>query len=298
MPVYLDYNATTPLLPAARDAWLACQEANWANGSSTHIFGQQARHTFDSAKKTIATLISCKPHELILCGGGSEANALAIYGVLHLAGTDKEILCGAADHSSILRNADAHGMLVKIAVDSNACIDLDALSTALHIDTAMVCFQFANNELGTLQDIPSLTKIIRTQSPHAHIHVDACQGTGKYVIACDQLDIDSLCFTGHKFGAPKGNGILYLRSGAKLTPLIQGGQQQQDRRSGTEDVAAICALAAALKESLAHCETESQRQRDILQACWQDIQKELPLAQWLAYDAVRLPGTMSLAYPG
>ncbi len=283
--VYLDWNATAPLRPSARDAWLAAHEHAWANPSSIHGPGQQARGALDEAKRTIARLLGAKAHELVFTSGGTEANALA------LAQATGSVAASAIDHSSVLRNAPGAHLL---AVDGAGRMQLAGLPA----DVALVAFQLANNELGTLQDVAALVAGIRAHAPQAHLLLDACQGTGKAPLALNTLGIDYASITGHKFGAPKGIGLLYVRSGLRLTPLLRGGRQQQDRRSGTEDAALVMAFAAALTDACSGQAQEAQRQREILSACFARIQARLPAARWLAHDAPRLANTLSLAYAG
>jgi cysteine desulfurase len=300
--IYLDWNATAPLNPAARAAWLAAQESGWGNPSSVHAVGQSARHFIDQAKAACAKLLGCKAHELIVTSGGTEANALAIHAATG-GGTQRVaeaplIIASAIDHSSVLRNAEQQGRLVKLPVDQHGRLSPVALSDAVSASPALVCLQFANNELGTRQDIAALVSAVRSVSPATRILLDCAQGAGKALIDLRALDIDFASVAGHKFGAPKGVGLLYVRNGIRVEPLITGGRQQQDRRSGTEDAAGISALSAALSDALAHRESEDLRQRMLLESTFTRIVRDLPQARWLAREADRLPNTLSLAHPG
>ena len=283
--VYLDWNATAPLREVARNAWLAAYDSAWANPSSIHGLGQQSRCLLDDAKRKIGHIIGAKPHEIVFTSGGTEANALAI------AQVRGKISVSAIDHSSILRNAPQAELL---SVDGNGRVRLTGLAS----DSVLVAFQFANNELGTMQDVPTLVADIRAQAPQAQILLDACQGAGKAPLHLNNLGVDYASIAGHKFGAPKGCGVLYVRSGLRLTPLFRGGRQQQDRRSGTEDAAQAAAFAAALSESHAQHAHEAERQRELLTSCFALIQTHLPAARWLAREVPRLANTMSLAHPG
>jgi cysteine desulfurase len=296
-PIYLDYNATAPLLPAARDAWLAAQAEGWANPSSVHGFGQLARHRLDQAKGALARLLGCRAGELVVTSGGTEANALAIH-----AGTTAapggELLVSAIDHSSVLRNAQRSGASLRLLpVDGCGRLAPATVAAALGPATRMVCVQFANNELGTRQDIAGIVTTVRAAGP-ALVLMDACQGAGKSPFDLHALGVDFAAIAGHKFGAPKGVGLLYVRNGVRLEALLAGGRQQQGRRSGTEDAAAVCALAAALEHAVAHADSEGRRQAGLLEACWRRLLAVLPAVRWLAREAERLPNTMSLAYPG
>ena len=286
--IYLDWNASAPLAAPAKAVWLAVQEQSWGNPSSVHAIGQRARHTADVAKATTARLLGCKPHELIATSGGTEANALAI----HAAGPGP-IVCTAICHSSVLRNAEQAGPVVRSPVDGTGRVQLIVAP-----DTRLVCFQLANNELGTLQDVPALVAQVRASAPGAWIHLDACQGAGKIPCTFAAWGVDSVALTGHKIGAPVGIGLLYVRSGHKVVPLLRGGRQQQDRRSGTEDAAGLAALAAALTAAVEHQASESLRQGTLLAEAFARIQAARPRAVWLGQDAPRLANTLALGLPG
>lgn len=285
MATYLDWNATAPLRACARTAWLQAQDEAWANPGSIHGDGQRARLVLDEAKRSLARLLGAKPHELVISSGGTEANSLA------LAQASGPIAVTAVDHSSILRAApDA----LRLPVDTDGRASLDGLPA----DAALVAFQFANNETGVLQDVPTLVAAIRARATVARIHLDACQGAGKAPLDLGRLGIDTASIAGHKFGAPKGIGLLYARNGMRIAPQLRGGRQQQDRRSGTEDPAAAAALAAALTEACAEQATEDPRQRTLLDACFARIASALPDARWIARSAPRLANTLSLGHPG
>ena len=237
---------------------------------------------------------------MVFTASGTEANNLAI----HAACADKprgNVIASAIDHSSILRPAAAQGghEFVSLPVDQHGHIDANILADTLNHSTHLVCLQFANNELGTRQDIPALCTIIREHAPEALIHCDACQGGGKAAINAQELGVDFLSISAHKFGGPKGVGaLLFFKSRANSSPLIHGGQQQQDRRSGSEDVAGASALAAALNEATSELGHECQRQSSLLADCFTRIQTALPDAQWLGQAGPRISNTLSLAHPG
>lgn len=296
--IYLDWNATAPLRPAARTAWLAAQDTTWGNPSSVHGIGQRARAAIDNAKNALARLLGCRGHELVLTSGGSEANALAIHAALAKDPQRDGIVASAIEHSSVLRNAAACGVLTTVGVDPVGRIDPATLAAACGPGTALVCFQYANNEIGTLQEIPALIAAVRVVAPAALILLDAAQGAGKRPLDLSALGVDFASIAGHKFGAPLGIGLLYARTGLKIAPLIHGGRQQQDRRSGTEDVAGAVALAAALGDALAEAAHTEQRCRELLEQCFSRIATDLPAVSWIARAAPRLGHTLNLAHPG
>lgn len=286
--IYLDWNATAPLRPCARDAWLAAQEQAWGNPASTHRAGQQARAAVDAALASCAASLGCGAGELVVTSGGSEALA----SVLRMA--QGPVVASAIDHSAVLRNA---ADLRSVPVDGEGRIDPTAWSEAA-AGAAVVVLQLANNEVGTVQDAPALVAAVRAAAPQALILADACQLVGKAGLRISGLGVDALALAGHKLGAPKGVGLLWLRRGLRLAPLIAGGRQQQDRRSGTEDAALTSALAAALAEALAAAPTEGVRQAALLEACWATLSARLPALRRLAAGAPRLPNTLGLVHPG
>ncbi len=283
--IFCDWNATAPLRPAARAAWLAAQDQAWANPGSIHSLGQQARYVLDEAKRTLARLLDVKASELVLTSGGTEANALA------LAQADGPIAASAVEHSSILRAAP-HAS--KLAVDALGQVQVAELAA----DTDLVACQFANNETGIVQDVPSLCRAIRQRAPQARILVDACQGTGKAELKIAAFGADFVSIAGHKFGAPKSCGLLWVRNGVRISPLLRGGRQQQDRRSGTEDPALAAAMAAALGEAVAEHYQQDLRQRQLVDDCFAQISSALPAAVWIGRAAPRLANTLSLGHPG
>ena len=300
MSIYLDWNATTPLRQSALDAWVRTQTNDWGNASSIHTYGQSSRHHWDAAKARVAQHLGCRASSVVFTASGTEANNLAI----HSACVEKpagKILASAIDHSSILRPAAAQTthQFITLHVNEDGQIIDEMLASSLDESVHLVCLQYANNELGTRQNIPQLVSIIRERAPQALIHCDACQGGGKSFIHAQDLGVDFLSISAHKFGGPKGVGaLLFLRPGPIPSPLIHGGQQQQDRRSGSEDVAGAAALAAALEEAHDDLEHECRRQEQLLEACFTLIQNALPEARWIGHHAPRMSNTLSLAHPG
>lgn len=285
MSAYLDWNATAPLRTCARQAWLAAQDEAWGNPASVHRRGQAARAVLDEALASCARSLGCHADELVLTSGGSEALATV------LRAADGPVAASAIDHSAVLRNATAPRV---VPVDGTGRIDPLALAQAAR-GAAVVCLQAANNEVGTLQDVPALAAAVRAAEPRARILVDACQLVGKAGFQPSALAADAIAMAGHKFGAPKGVGLLWLRRGVRLPPLIAGGRQQSDRRSGTEDAAMAAALAAALAEAVAEAADEGQRQAALIAGCWADLSARLPRLRRLGGG---LANTLGLVHPG
>ena len=293
--VYLDWNSTAPLRNCARDAWLATQSRLPGNPSSVHTLGQQARHEWDRQMRQLAELLGCRPHEIVATSGGTESNALAIHAALADGG---HALISAIEHSSVIRNVAAHASTIdRVGVDQDGRVDPEALAAACQPDTRLVCLQYANNELGTRQDLANCIAAIRSACA-ARILVDACQGVGKEACAFSDIAADFLSCSGHKFGAPRGTGLLLVRTGIPLPALLHGGRQQDDRRSGTEDLAGLSALTAALSQAVSEIDAQQQRQTALLHDCFARITQTLPETEWLARAAPRLACTLSLAHPG
>ncbi len=284
-PVYLDWNATAPLRACARAAWLHAADQAWANPASVHRAGQQARAVLDAALASCAASLGSQPDELIVTSGGSEGLATV------LRSADGVVVASAIDHSAVLRNCET---LRQVPVDGTGCIDGGTLAAA-SAGAAMVCIQAANNEIGTVQDVAALAAAVRAAAPQAHILVDACQLVGKTALCLPKLGADAVAIAGHKFGAPKGVGLLWLRRGVRLPPLIAGGRQQSDRRSGTEDAALVAALAAALAEAVADGVTEAPRQAALIAGCLAGLSTRLPRLRRLGGG---LPNTLGLVHPG
>jgi cysteine desulfurase len=286
--IYLDWNATAPLRACARDAWLQAQATAWGNPASVHRAGQQARAALDAALTSCADSLGCHADELVVTSGGSEALATVLRGVPGPA------VVSAIDHSAVRRNAN-DPRIVAVG-DHGRLAEADLVAAAP--GAGVVAIQAANNEVGTLQDVPALAAAVRRAEPRAIILVDACQLAGKAGLRLSELGADAVAIAGHKLGAPKGVGLLWLRRGVRLPALIHGGRQQSDRRSGTEDAAVVAALAAALAEATAEAAQEGPRQAALMAALWERLAAALPRLRRLGDPVHCLPNTLGLVHPG
>jgi len=247
MAVYLDHNATTPLLPAAREAMTTALEAG-GNPSSVHGAGRAARATVEAARAAVAELVCAFPAEVIFTSGGSEANALAIRGAAAANGV-KGILIGETEHESVLVNAlDAvkPGMVFRtIGVDRSGVLDLGVLDKGLAVcgGPALVSVMAANNETGVIAPVAEIAR--RVKAAGGLFHLDAAQAAGRISLNLRDLGADMMTISSHKMGGPQGAGALIVRDGVKLTRQIAGGGQELGRRAGTENVAAIAGFGAA-----------------------------------------------------
>jgi cysteine desulfurase len=249
--VYLDYNATTPVDPRVVEAMLPYLTTHFGNPSSAHAYAAAPKHALDAARTLVAELIGAVPAELVFTGSGSEADALAIRGAVLAARTSQgqpHVITQATEHPAVLAACRAlqreHGTDVTVLpVDHDGLVDPAALEAAFTPRTVLVSVMLANNETGTIQPVAELAALSRRHG--ALFHTDAAQAVGKIPVDVETLAIDLLTLVGHKMYAPKGIAALYIRSGIKLAPLVDGGGQERGLRAGTESVAGAVALGAA-----------------------------------------------------
>lgn len=240
--IYLDHNATTPVLPEVCDAMLPFLKTDWGNPSSSYSFGSKLKSELETARSQVANLIGAKSAgEIIFTSGGTESNVSAINAAIQ--GTTKtHLVTSVVEHSSVLGYchflADRRGYRVTyLPVDRDGLISLAGLDEAIGPDTALVSLMWANNETGVLFPVAEIAELCRSRG--VRYHCDAAQAAGKLLIQLKDLPIDYLSITGHKIGAPKGIGALYARRNTPFVPLMPGGHQERSRRSGTENVAGI-----------------------------------------------------------
>ena len=247
---YLDYNATTPVAPEVRAVMIEVLEQAQGNPSSIHEEGREARERVERARRQVAALLAASPDDVIFTGGGTEADALGMFG-LHraavAAGRPPRILVAAIEHPAVHGAAQelaARGAeLVALDVDASGRLDLPALERALGGGAAVVAVALANHELGTLQDLPAIARLAGAAG--ALVHCDAVQAVGRIAVDVCALGADSVALSAHKVYGPKGAGALWIRPGLDLAPLVPGGHQERERRPGTENVPGIAGLGAA-----------------------------------------------------
>jgi cysteine desulfurase len=239
---YLDHAATTPLRPEALQAMMPYLTDLFANPSGSHRFARAARRAIDEARDSVADALGASPGEIVFTGGGTEADNTALAG----ARGDGIAVCAAAEHHAVLHRVEGSGGRV-VAVDVTARVDLDALAAALDASVRVVSVMAVNNEVGTINPIDAVAQLVRRLAPQAVLHTDAVQAACWIDLRTITPHVDLMSLSAHKFGGPKGVGVLYVRAGTPLKPLLQGGGQERDRRSGTHDVAGIVGMAEALR---------------------------------------------------
>lgn len=302
-PVYLDYNATTPVDPAVVDAMTPYLSTYFGNPSSSHAYARATSEAMYIARGQVADLLGCIAEEIVFTGSGTESNALAIRGAA-LANRfhGNHIITQQTEHPAVLNVCKAltrfHGFRVTyLPVDKYGIVNPVDADKAIEEQTTLISIMYANNETGTIQPIAELADIARRHN--ILMHTDASQAVGKIPINVRTLGVDFLTVAGHKLYAPKGVGALYVRRGLQVEPLLYGGGQENGLRSGTENVAFMVALGAAAVlagEQLAGSQTRLQQLRDQL---LQRLQQELPRAVRLnGHPIDRLPNTLNVSIDG
>ena len=298
--IYLDYNATTPLSDAAREAMLPYLNRYFGNPSSVHAAGREARAAIDDARDKLAALLHVKPHELIFTSGGTESCNLAVLGLTRRPSSPGgHIISNKAEHHAVL---NAFEYLEKqeefevtwLNVFRNGIVDLDELASSIRPETRLVSIMTANNETGVIQPIREISKICRDRG--VLLHSDMVQSFGK--IDIDLSLVDAASFAAHKFYGPKGAGFLFLRSGMSIQPIMFGGAHENERRPGTENVAAIAGMAAAAQSTLGDRVTEQKREAQLRDELWTRIARNFPGAKQNGDAEHRLANTLNLSFMG
>ena len=298
--LYLDHAATTPVRPEVVDAMLPYFSRYGYNPSSTHAEGRAARAALDDARERVARVLGCKPKEIVFTGSGTEADNLAILGVAGALGRRGSILTTRIEHHAVLhaveRLRDEGHTLTLLEVDSAGCVDPAAFGAALRDDTLLASVMYANNEIGTVQPIAELARA--THARGALFFSDAVQAPGQLPLDVDELGVDLLAISAHKFYGPKGIGALYVREGTPLAPQLLGGGQEYGRRSGTENVAEIVGLATALELAEAERPSAAPRVAALRDRLERSILERIPEVRINGREGARLSNNLSVSFAG
>lgn len=304
-PIYLDYNATTPLDPAVLDAMLPYLRDHFGNPSSTHEYGKQAHAAVATARAQVAALLGAQAEEVVFTGGGSEASNQALKGAVfaRLPGdlSEVHIVTSAIEHPATLKPCEflkRLGCRVTIVpVDRHGLVDPDDVRKALGPGTTIVSIMHANNEVGTLQPIGEIAAIVKAHG--ALMHTDAAQSLGKVPVDVNALKVDLLSVAGHKLYAPKGIGVLYVRKGVRLEPLIHGAGHEVGRRAGTENVPYIVALGKACDIARQNLDQAGRRLRQLRDRLWDKLHGALGEKVIVnGHPKLRLPNTLNVNFVG
>lgn len=249
--IYLDHAATTPTDPRVIEAMLPYLTTLWGNASSIYYEAREARKGLDAARRSIAEVLGARPQEIVFTSGGTEADNLALRGVA-AAGRKRgnHIITTTIEHHAVLHEGERleqEGFRVTyVPVDREGFVDLEALEAALDDETILVSVMYANNEVGTIEPIEEVVRIVKARDPRIAVHTDAVQAAGYLDLNVDRLGVDLLSLAGHKIYGPKGVGVLYVRTRTPFLPQTLGGAQEKNRRAGTENVAGAAGMAMAL----------------------------------------------------
>jgi cysteine desulfurase len=298
--IYLDYNATTPLCDAAREAMLPYLGRYFGNPSSVHAAGREARAAIDNARDKLGALLRAKPGEIIFTGGATESCNLAVLGLARSSSSRSgHIISNKAEHHAVLHpleHLEQHEdfEVTWLNVSESGMVDLDQLADSIRPDTRLVSIMTANNETGVIQPMREISQICRDRG--VLLHSDMVQAFGKTDVDVSLVDVAS--FAAHKFYGPKGTGFLCLRAGLPIQPIMFGGAHENQRRPGTENVAGIAGMAAAAEWILRDRETEQERRAQLRDQLWRSIVDVFPDAQQNGDPANRLANTLNASFIG
>ncbi len=300
LPIYLDYNATSPVDPIVADTLSTTLTKIFGNPSSNHVYGQQAQAVLKHSREQISELIHCQAHDIIFTGCATEANNLCLQGIAY-ANKDKgrHIITSAIEHPSViqpLEKLQEKGWDITILpVDNHGQVSPDDLKQSFRKTTILVSIMHANNETGSIQPIKALAAI--TKEHNILFHTDAAQSTGKIAINVDAWGIDLLTIAGHKFYASKGVGALFIRKGTHIEAIQTGGNQECALRPGTENIPAIAGLGMAAQLAQQNLAKENPRIQSLRDSLHQKLTAKIPQVELNGHPTERLPNTLNISFP-
>ncbi len=298
-PIYLDHNATTPILPEVVEAMLPYLREHFGNPSSGHAYGQRARQAVERAREQVAALVGAAPSEIVFTSGGTEANNLAIRGATALS-PRRHVVTSVVEHPATAnpcRLLEIQGFDVTwLPVDGTGRVRAADVRKAVGDGTALVTLMHANNETGTLQPVAEIAEAVHAAG--ALLHTDAAQSAGKVRVRVGELGADLLSVAGHKLYGPKGVGALYVRDGVALEPVLWGAGHERGLRPGTENVASIAGLGAACAAATASLDEEAARVLALRDGLWSSLGERIPGLALNGHPELRLPNTLNVRFPG
>lgn len=305
--IYLDHAAATPMAPGVLKVMLPYFSEKFANPSSVYQFGLKNRQAVDAARKQVADILSCKPEEIFFTGGGTESNNWAIFGAAEgFKQKGKHLVAAVIEHHSILgpmEELERRGWKITyLPVDRNGRVRMEKLQKALTPETALVSIAYANNEIGTVENIEEIGKIIKEHKSKnggsTLFHTDACQAAGALPLDVRKLNIDLMTLNGGKIYGPKGSGILYIREGIKIMPILYGGGQEHRQRAGTENVPNIVGFAEALRIAENMRVKESERLIELRDDLIKGLLQKISGARLNGDPKNRLPNNVNMSFDG
>ncbi|MDP3025296.1 MAG: cysteine desulfurase NifS [candidate division Zixibacteria bacterium] len=299
--IYLDHNATTPVHPEVLEAMLPFYQEGFGNASSIHSFGREAKVALEESREKVARFLNADPLEIYFTSGGTESDNLAVKGV---AWANKKkgnhIITSQIEHHAVLESCkflEKEGYeITYLPVDRYGLVDHDELKKSIKKETVLVSIMHANNEMGIIQPIAELAGLAKEKG--VYFHTDAVQSTGKMKIDVNELNVDMLSLSAHKFYGPKGVGALYIRRGVRLTPLAHGGHHEKSRRAGTENVPGIVGLAKALEIVHSDMQKEERRLKSLTETFFKKVTERIPDVFLNGHPVLRIPNTLNLSFKG
>ena len=297
--IYLDHNSTTPLHPEVLEAMLPYYKEAFGNPSTIYSFGQETRKATDEAREKVANLIGASPEEIIFTSGGTEADNLALKGVAAaLEKKGKHIITSSIEHHAVLsalEYLEKRGYKVSfLPVDKHGWLHPGQVEEAITSQTTLISVMHANNEVGTIEPISEIGEIARKAG--IYFHTDAIQTIGKIKVNVDDLKVDLLSLSAHKFYGPKGVGALYVRKGTRIHPLLHGGYQERHRRAGTENVAGIVGLGKAAEIASKEMVQQSRRESNLRDRLEKTIRENINHCRVNGHPTRRLPNTLNVSF--
>jgi cysteine desulfurase len=298
-PIYLDYNATTPMLPEVVEAMLPHLRGHCGNPSSSHVFGRRARAAVDDAREQVAALLGCAIDEIVFTSGGTEANNLALRGVTEAVAERRQVVTSIIEHPAISAPCnwlERRGWRVsRLGVGRDGCVSVEQLIDSVGAGTALVTIMHSNNETGVLQPISTIARAAHEAG--ALVHTDAAQSVGKIPVDIHELEVDLLSIAGHKLYAPKGVGALYMRRGTPIVPFMLGAGHERGLRPGTENVAGIVGLGAACEVARRSLGAVGARMLELRERLWGLLSEQVPGLILNGHVKERLPNTLNVCFP-
>jgi len=296
---YLDYAATTPVLPEVAEAVLRAMEKDFGNPSSVHAYGRAARNSVEDSRDAVAAAVGASPSEIIFTGGGTEADNLALKGSVR---PGDHVVVSAFEHDAVLEAAgglERQGVEITLApVGPDGIVDPAAVAAAVRPSTVLVSVMAVNNEIGTVQDVAALSEAARAVKGDVLVHTDAVQALGNIPVALHSWGVDLASFSGHKLGGPKGVGALFVRSGVILEPQLHGGGQERGLRSGTLNVPAICGFGVAAEVAAKEVYEKAERLAELRARLLSGIRSVTSDVVVNGSLERRIPGNLNVCLPG
>ncbi len=296
--LYFDHSATTPLHPQVLLLMREIEGHHFGNPSSVHCYGRKARSLVENARRQMATTLGCKPREIIFTSGGTEANNLVLWNLLHQK--HRHVITSAIEHPAVLNTVQAlkpFGVETTVLpVDKKGLVDPQQVAQAIRPDTGLITIMYANNEIGTVEPLQEIARIAREHE--IWFHSDGVQAPGKLPLQVARSGVDLMSFSGHKFYGPKGVGALYVNSKLPLHPLIVGGGQEKKRRAGTENVAGIAGMGKAAELAVKDEAKNRKRLQELAKVFQSELTKHYPAAHFNGDPNHHLPGLVNVTLPG